>query len=317
MRVLLLVGLAAFAGLSWVLSFQASRLRDLAERVGALEPRRFERLTLITAGTGAQQENPDRLGPLLVVGAGDRAVLVDAGRASAEALRKVQVPLDQVDTVLLTSLLPENVAGLGELYLTGWATPRQAPLRLVGPPGTRALAASLEQANAAARAVADTLGHPAEGARIEAEEVGDGWSEEVGGLRIQAAALPGGPLPALAYRFESGPRSFTVGGTGWGDEALARLAEGSDYLVHEAMHTPTVEGVLETGGEDAARMEREAALHTPAARAGRIARESGVPKLVLVRLRPPPLHDRQYVGLVREEFEGPVLVAEDGDEFTR
>jgi ribonuclease BN (tRNA processing enzyme) len=307
-----------FAGVSWVLSLEASKLQTLTERVGVLEPRTFERLTVITAGTGAAQEDPERLGPVLVVGAGERTVVVDAGRAAAEALRRSKLPVEQPDTVLLTSLLPENVVGLSELLLTGWAAQRDGPLRLVGPPGTRALASGLEQAHAAIiAATAEGLGQKPDGARFEVLEIGDGWSEERDGLTIRAALLPGGPIPALAYRFESGGRSAVVGGVGFGQDALTSLATGADLLLQEAMHTPTLESAAKAEGDAGARVAREAAWHTHAAAAGEIATRAGVHTLVLVRLRPPPLHDRQYVGLVREHFSGPVLVAEDAAEFTR
>ncbi len=317
-RVVLFVLIALFAGVSWVLSFEASRLQDLTERVGVLEPRSFETLTVIAAGTGAAQEDPDRLGPVIGVGAGERLVIVDAGRAAAEALRRAKIPLSQPDTVLLTSLLPENVVGLGELLLTGWAASRTAPLRVVGPPGTSALAAGLERAYATSIAAASPgVGAAPEGARIEAIEIGDGWSETRDGLAIRAAALPGGPLPALAYRFESGRRSAVVSGSGFGHDALVELARGANLLVHEAMHTPTVESIVRTEGAGGERATVEASWHTHAADAGRIAAKAGIGTLVLVRLRPPPLHDRQYMGLVREAFTGPVVVAEEGAEITR
>jgi len=317
-RIVLFALVALFAAVSWVLSFEASRLQGLTERVGVLEPRTFETLTVVTAGTGAAQEDPERLGPILVVGAAGRAVAVDAGRGAAEALRRAKLPLAQIDTVLLTSLLPENVVGLPELLLASWAASRSAPLRIVGPPGTKALAAGIEQAYAGPiAAAAAALGLAPDAARIDATEIGDGWKEERDGLGVRATALPGGPFPAFAYRFESGGRAAVASGVGFGRDALVALATGADVLVSEAMHTPTLDHAAKDQAADAERIAKEAALHTHAAAAGEVAQRAGVRELVLVRLRPPPLHDRQYVGLVRETFSGPVVVAEDAAEFTR
>lgn len=317
-RVILLVGIAAFAGVSWILSFQAQKLQTLNERVGVTDLRSFETLTVVTAGTGAAQEDPARLGPLIAVGAGERMVAVDAGRAAAEALRGSKIPLTQPDTIFLTSLLPENVVGLGELLFAGWAAGRAVPLRVVGPPGTKALVEGLAAAYAApVDTLATGIGLPAEGGRFEALEVGDGWREERGGITTQAALLPGGPFPALAWRFESGGRSAVVNGAGFGSDALVALASGVDLLVQEALHTPTIESAAQTAGEEGARIAREAAWHTQAAAAGEVAARAGAHTLVLVRLRPPPLHDRQYVSLVRERFAGPVVLASDADEITR
>lgn len=314
-RLLLLGLVAAFAALSWVFSFEADRLQNLTERVGVLEPRHFEQLTLLTAGTGAAQEDPERLGPAIVIGAGDRVVLVDAGRATPEALRRVKIPLAQVDTVVLTSLLPENVAGLAALVATGAEAGRTRPLRVIGPPGTKALAEGLASVLAPSLALATTPS-PDSG-RIEGVDVTGEFAEELDSLGLRAEALPGGRFPALAWRFEERGRSAVVTGVGFGAEALVSFAKGADLLVHEAMHTPTIEGAIAAGGEDGARVAREAEIHARAEQAGEVAARAGVGKLVLVRLRPPPLHDRQYESLVRERFEGHLTIAEEGEELTR
>jgi len=116
------------------LSCQMWRYRDLAEGIAWLEDRHFERATLIAVGTGGAAENLRRLGPATAIGVGTRIVLVDAGRGVADALRHCAIPIAQPDTLLLTSLLPENTLGLDDLLLTGWNTPRAKPLRLLGPP---------------------------------------------------------------------------------------------------------------------------------------------------------------------------------------
>ncbi len=317
-RIVLFVVLVIFAAASWVFSCEADRLQNLTERVAILEPRTFEQLTVVAAGTGAAQEDPERLGPVIAVGAASRVVLVDAGRAAPEALRKAKISLVQPDTVFLTSLLPENVAGLGELLVTGFAALRETPLRVVGPPGTKALVEGLVAAYASSLAgPGASLGLPAGGARLEALEVGDGWSEEAGGMVARAASLPGGPFPALAWRFESGGRSATIVGVGFGADAAATLARETDLLVHEATYGPTLDAAIAAGGPDGERLAKESAIHAGAVAAGDVAARAGARKLVLVRLRPPPLHHRQYTELVRERFEGPVLVAEEGDEVTR
>lgn len=313
-RLIVLGLVAVFAAASWVFSCEADRLQDLSQRVGILEPRVFEQLTVLTAGTGAAQEDPGKLGPAIVVASGDRVLLVDAGRAAPEALRKAKLPLTQLESVLLTSLLPENVAGLAELLATSAATGRTHPIRLLGPPGTKALAEGLAAALAPSLAL---VGTPPQAASFDVTELQEGPAGEAGGITIRAAALPGGPFPALAWRFDAGGRAAVVSGVGFGSDALVALSKGADLLVYEAMHTPTVEGAVAAGGEDGERVAREAALHAGAAAAGDVAARAGVGKLVLVRLRPPPLHDRQYTGLVRETFQGHVLVAEDGDEITR
>jgi ribonuclease BN (tRNA processing enzyme) len=293
-------------------------VRGAVAAVAALDPRSFPALSLVVVGSGGAHENPERRGPCIALGFGSRIVLVDAGRGAAEGLRAAGIPVDQPDTIYLTSLLPENALGVDDLLLTGWLAPRKKPLRLVGPAGTQEFAASLERAYASgARAVSESLALPPEGARLEALEIGDGFSEERGGITFRAAALPGGPLPALAYRAEAGGHAVVISGTGFGDEAVIALARGASVLVHEALHRPSLDAAIEAGGEDGDRLRREGKLHTPLENAGALASRAGVRTLVLVRLRPPPLFAWQFERAAGRDFTGEVIVASDGEEVTR
>jgi ribonuclease BN (tRNA processing enzyme) len=314
------IGLAIVLGvaaLSWALTCSAWHYQKVVAGVAPLDARDFDRLTLITLGTGGAYENPDRLGPSTALGLGSRVVLVDTGRAVAEALRAAGVPVSQPDTVLLTGLLPENTVGLDDLLLGGWLDGRSRPLRLVGPPGTRELAEALAAGHRHGIAAGAALGLEAAGADFEVTEIGDGWSARLGDLRLRAAALPGGPVEALAYRFEWRDRSAVVGGPGWAPDAFLELARGAGLLVHEAVFVPTPELAAEIQLDvDPERLRREAALHTSIDQVGSLAQRAGAGTLVLVRLRPPPVYDFQITSIVNDSFAGRIAVAEDGDEFT-
>ena len=309
---LLVLGVAVA---SWVVTCGTWRVARVAEGVVPLDPRRFAAPTAVTVGTGGAYENPARRGPATAVGLGPELVLVDAGRAVCEGLRHAGIPVAQPAAVLLTSLLAENAVGLDDLLLTGWLEGRSAPLRLYGPPGTAEFARALEAAyRPGARARGEALGLAQAGAGIEAFEIGDGWSARFGELEVRAAALGGGPLPGLAYRFEGAGRSLVVGGGGWAPEALVALARGAHLLVHEAASLPPPELAADLG-VGAERLRAEAALHTRLEDVGDLAQRAGVEALVLVRLRPPPAFDLQVTQVVRASFGGRVVVAEDGDEL--
>ncbi len=303
---------------SWALTCAAWRAERVMAGVAPLDPREFPRLTVVTLGTGGAYENPDRRGPCTAIALGGRVVLVDAGRGVAEALRASSIPVAQPDTVFLTSLLAENTVGLDDLLLTGWLRGREHPLRVVGPKGTGALTAALvasHRAGIEARAAA--LGLPEAAARFEVFEVAGGWSGDAGELGVRAGALPGGPLAALAWRFESGARSVVVAGTGWAPDPLIAFAREADVLVHEAAFVPTPELAEEIGlTVEPERLRREAALHTSIDDVGELAARAGVKTLVLVRLRPPPVYDLQITGLVDDHFAGRIVIADDGDEIT-
>jgi ribonuclease Z len=272
----------------------------------------------VTLGTGGAHADQNRRGPAIAVASGREIVLVDAGRGVAESLRAARIPIAQPFAVLLTSLLPENTVGLDDLLAEAWLAGRSEPLRLFGPPGTAALARNLDAAlrpaaqawQAAQRSAAVPVG-------FEVEEVSDGFALERSGLTLRAGALPGGPVPALAWRVEWRGLAAVVSGAGWAPDALAEFARGAQLLVSEAAFLPTPEQAREMGiEEDPEQLRREAALHTGIDAVGEIARRAGAKTLVLVRLRPPPVYDLQVTSVVDDRFEGRVIVAEDGGEIT-
>lgn len=313
-RVALLAGLAALVAVMWGLSFASRRLEAVAAGVAPLEPRRFDRLTAVAAGTGGTFENHLRLGPTVAVGLGDTVVLVDAGRATAQALRRAKVPVTQPRVVLLTSLLPENVVGVDDWW-AGAALEEAPPepLRVVGPPGTRALVEGLRAAHAAGVAASSASfgrGAPA----LEGVEVEGGHALDVGTLSARAFAQRGGPLPALAWRLEGGGRAATVSSAGWDPEALVEAARGADLWLHEALYGASLEAARGAGLSEAA--AREAALHTRLEEVGALATRAGARRLALLRLRPPPVYDVQYRRVLGRSYRGAVDIAADGDELT-
>jgi len=313
---ILALGITTLVG-SWFMTCQLWRYREVASGVAWLEARNFERLSAVTLGTGSAYENPQRLGPSTAIAIGDQVVLVDAGRGVAEALRKAEIPVDQARQVFLTSLLPENTVGLDDLLLTGWMAPRRAPLALVGPPGTRALADALLAAHGPAiEMLATRVGLPASGAVLDVTEVADVWSSEVGELTVRAASVGRDGLPQLAYRFEARGRSIVVSGAGPERRALTALAKGALVLIAEGFHADSVEMAIEAGAPDPERLRAEAALHTPFVEIGKIATDAGVAALVLTRLRPPPLFDAQYQDPLESVFSGRIELSGDGDTFS-
>lgn len=316
-RIASLFVIAAIAAMAWVLTCGAWRLEQEVDRVGPLDPRDYARLTVITVGTGDRHENPARRGPATAIGLGERVVLVDAGRGLADALRLARIPVQQPDTVYLTSLLPENVVGLDDFLLVGWINGREAPLRVVGPRGTRALTDALITAHRAGfEARAGGMGIRSATPSVEVAEVSDGWSEQIGDLQVSAGELPGGPIDALAYRFEARDRSAVIAGTGWAEAALIAFAQGANLLVHEAVYIPSPEIAKQMEfDEEPELLLRAAREHTAIDAVGALARKAGVETLVLVRMRPPPVYDLQITSVVDDDFDGRIAIAEDGDEF--
>jgi ribonuclease Z len=314
----LVMGILALA---WVGAGVMWRAAEVGEIVAPIEPAHFTELTVVSVGTGNEYENPERGGPATVIGLGNTTILVDAGRGIAEGLREAAIPLQQVQTIVLTNLLPVNTMGLDDLLFTGWLAPRETPIRIVGPPGTRQFVESFQAAHAVGReALGKSLGLTTEGALIHVEEVSGDYQDEINGLTLEAISLPDGPLPTLAWRFSEGEgetaKRIVVSGSGWNGELLASFAARADALVHEAAYLPTVaelEGSTGIEVENPERIEREAKFHTSILDVGDLARDAQVDRLVLVRLRPPPFFKLQIRSIVANDFEGLILVPDDGD----
>ena len=308
----------AVGAASWVLTCMAWRFDRVTAGFLPLAPRAFERFTVVVLGTAAAGEDPNRRGTSIALGSGDQIALVDAGRGVAEALRAAKIPASQPGAVMLTSLLPENVVGLDDLLAAAWLAGRRAPIRVLGPPGTAALAGHVvAQIAAGTVARSNALGDDPAPPALDAREVTDGAQEALGTLALRAGALTGGPLPALAWRIEADGHSAVVGGTGWDGAGLERLARGAGLLLHDANHVPTAdEGQAASLTADAERLRREAAIYTDFAEAGAIARRAGVGALVLIRMRQPAVLDYQITSRVDAEFGGRIAVAHDGDEFS-
>ncbi len=319
LRLAALLAVAVIASGSWLLTCGAWRYARVVAGYAPLAPREFAGLTAVAVGTGGAYENPSRRGPCLAIGLGARVVLVDAGRGVAEGLRAAEIPVSQPEAIFLTHLFPENTVGLDDLLHAAWLDSRRDPLRLVGPPGTRALVQGLLAAHQVGQAAAAEGLGLAPPAGFEVEELTGDWSETRGELAVRAAPLGGGPTPALAWRFEAHGRSLVVSGTGWAPDALVAFARGADLLVHEASFSlsgPQARALADEDPARAARLARETALHTSVEAVGALAVRAGVGTLALVRLRPPPVYDLQLTSLVGGRFAGRVLVLSDGDSVT-
>jgi len=316
MRPWLFVLLAVLMAVGWAGACVIWRAAEVGELVGPIDPVSYESLTIVTVGTGADRENPERLGPVTAIGRGDAVLLVDAGRGIAEALRAAGIPLDQPTTVFLTSLLPSSTVGLDDLLVSGWIAGRKEPLRVVGPRGTSRFVETLQEAyRASLEAEAEGLGLPEEGAWIDAEEAGDGWEETLEEIGIRAAMIPDALMPALAWRFEADRRSVVVSGVGGSANALIAAAKRADVWVAEAVYIPEPEDLEEAGVlADPEQLRREKAAHTSLLEIGKLAERAGVGELVLIRMHPPPFFALQVTSLIGDDFSGTVIVANDGDE---
>jgi ribonuclease BN (tRNA processing enzyme) len=315
-RLGVLIGMLVLLAGIWAMAFLSKHFERVAGAVAPLEEIAPETFSILVIGSGGTFENPQRGGPALLAARGADLALFDAGAGVAAGLRRAAVPVRQPRAVFLSSLLPENTAGLDELFVQGWLDGADEPLTVYGPAGTSALVETLLRANAAgADAQAKSFALSPEGGRMQARELAGGEEIALGALRVRAFALAGGPLPAFAYRLSDGERAYAFAGASWDAEALARAAEGARLLATEAVYQGSLDQAA-AAGADVARLREEAKLHVSLEAVGGIAQRAGVRGVLLSRLRPPPAFHYQYEDIVEQSFRGPVHIAEDGETIT-
>jgi ribonuclease Z len=201
-------------------------------------------------GTGGPEPTLKRFGPATLVQAGGKNLLFDAGRGVTVRLYQLGISSGKgIDAVFLTHYHSDHVAGLPDLWMTGYMFgpfgSREAPLRLWGPTTGAADAGGVTRiARGLAEAFSDDVSMRQSdehivpmASRIEAHAFKADSSVvfDEGGVKVTAFAVNHGELikPSVGYRVDYRSRSVTLSGDTKFDENLIRIAAGTDLLVHE------------------------------------------------------------------------------------
>jgi ribonuclease Z len=200
----------------------------------AQTPQTSPSIKVTLLGTGSPQLNADRLGPCTLVEIGNDKLLFDAGRACTLRLAQGRVSFADVKTVLLTHLHADHTFALPDLFVTGWIVGRNVPLEVRGPRGTKAMMSAMTRA--LDRDIASRL-ESAQRARQRpsyvAIDIESGVSYERDGFRVTAFEVDHSIRPAFGYRIDANEHSVVLSGDTRYSEALVRMAQGVDVLVHE------------------------------------------------------------------------------------
>jgi ribonuclease BN (tRNA processing enzyme) len=241
---------------------------------------------------------------------GRARLLVDLGPGAMLRLAETGAELEDLDALLLTHLHVDHSADLPGLLKTASFGRRRASLPVLGPTGDGpfpALPAFLGALLAEGGAYPYLGGYLGEGQPfvLEPRSVDvEGAAREVLStehLRVRAVGVPHGPVPALAYEVTVDGVRIAFMGDQRADEArYVDMIRGADLLVAHMAIGPSAGGVA-------------ARLHAPPARLGEVAAEAGVSRMVLSHLMRRSLSDLDgNLAAIRERYDGPVEVAEDG-----
>jgi ribonuclease Z len=187
-------------------------------------------------GTGTPQPVMDRFGASILVEAGGKNLLFDAGRGCLQRLRQLQVENNTFDAVFFTHLHSDHIVGFPDFWLTGWlVSKRTKPLKVFGPKGTRQMTDYLQKAyqfDIGIRIEDDKAS--LEGSKLLTTDIEEGTVYEQGGVKVVAFLVDHYPVvPAFGYRIEFGGHSVVLSGDTRYSENLIKFAKGTDLLVHE------------------------------------------------------------------------------------
>ena len=270
-------------------------------------------------GTGAPRPSLSRYGASMLVEAGQRKLLVDAGWGLRERLYEAGSfeLLVSLDHVLLTHLHYDHTVGLPDLWLTGWLYGRRVPLNVQGPKGTVAMLGDIRHAFDWDIAYRGLVGVPLAGSEFDSADISEGVVYDRDGLIITAFEVAHMPIDlttrrplafegqTLGYRIDYRGRSLVVSGDTRPTENLVKHGAHADVLVHEVQ-------VPSPGETPEARLANVSlSVHSTPDEAGGIFARVQPRMAVYSHIIPPDVKPDELVAATRATYDGPLTVAHD------
>lgn len=310
--ILLAVG---FAGLFvvWGLAWAAKHIEHVGSGIAPLRERVFDGFQVITLGTGSDRINQNRSGPSIGIAFDEELILIDAGAGVVESMRTAEIPASQPRVVILTSLLPENLAGLDDLFMAR-AQEGANRLHLIGPKGSK------ETLMRIWKSLRDPLELQAEVMVLqnpsppEINEIRELENLVVGSFTLRSINVGELSTELLAYRVEHRNKAVLVAGRAYDAKPLISFGRDTDLWFHGAHVREAVEAAIGSGAAETTRKATRS--WTALEDVGVLATQMNARALVLTRLMPPPIFKFQYKRLVGRTFARPVFVASDRDVYS-
>lgn len=268
-------------------------------------------------GTGTPIPDGNRAGPGALVRCGDLTLQFDAGRSTVQRLAGAGVWVPDLTALFITHHHSDHLTGLADVVLTHWVMDRAdrgLPLPIIAPAGPASAFVStvLDGWEADIEVRRDHSGRTSS-PQIDliAFDVPDAPSEvwRSGDVVVSAGQVRHEPCPnSVGYRVDTPDGSVAITGDTRVCDEVARLAEGVDVLVYEAMRFSTFDTLPE-------KRRFVTDYHADTRLIGEQAAALGVPTLILTHLIPAPSTDadtQAFVDDIRSGgFEGELIVADD------
>ena len=288
-------------------------------------------LHLGLCGAGGPLPAPTASGPCVVVIAGTRTFVVDAGTNGLRNLNRMGVRTGQIEALFLTHFHSDHIDGLGEMATIRWVSEANTtPLSVHGPTGVAKVVQGFNMAysfDAEYRHAhhGDTVA-PLSGAGMVVHEFP---TPELGvittlveeqDLKIEVFAVGHAPVePAVGYRFTYRDRTLLITGDTIAMDNVREFAQGVDLLVHEALAPNLVTQMNRVAKTLENRVLDKVTLdildyHATPIQAADVARDAGVGHLLYYHIVPPlviPGQESLYLNGAQKVFSN-YTVGRDG-----
>ncbi len=261
-------------------------------------------LHLALCGAGGPMPAPKASGPCVVVIAGERMFVVDAGTDGVRNISRMGYPLGQIEAVFLTHFHSDHLDGLGEMGTLRWASgANTSPLSVYGPKGVKKVVDGFNMAYSHdftyRHAHHGDAVAPMSGAGLLAKPFAKPQSGvltvllEDENLKVEALAVSHSPVdPAVGYRFSYKGRTLLITGDTIKSDNIQHFAKGIDLLVHEALSPNLVtmmnEAAKKVGNTVMAHVTHDILdYHASPLEAAETARDAGVGHLLYYHIVPP------------------------------
>ena len=291
-----------------------------------------DKIRLVTVGTGSPLPG-NRVRSCNAVIINGHFFLFDVGPGSSLALENLRLPIDKLKAIFITHWHADHYMDLPELVNRSWLLNRQDSLFVHGPEGIDTVMSGLNMfiepdnrfrlAHHGTEVVSPSTAYPIP-VPIDTDDDGYAVVYEQDGILIEAFLVNHEPVsPSLGYRVSFNGKSLVFSGDTRQSDTVIKYAQGADILVHEALASDFLERAIkiqtENGNErNAAILKDLMSYHSTPVDAATVAEKAGVKRLILSHLGPAPenpISRRMFTSNMDDIYQGPILLAEDGDLF--
>ena len=298
-----------------VLAALAGGAASLLRPAPSLARQSKTRLILLGTGGGPRPRRaPSASSQVIVVN--DAAYLIDCGDGVARQFRAANIPMARLRHIFITHQHSDHNADFGNLMLLAWAEFNN-PVDAWGPPPLEKMwrvFLELNEFDITTR-TADEGRKPLAPLLRPHEITKAGVVMQDNNVTVTAAVVPHPPIAhAFAYRFDTADRSIVISGDTARSDALIKLAQGADVLVHEVLWLPAVDRIAASLPNSTTLKKHIIDSHTSAEDVGRVAQAAGVKTLVLSHFVPaddPTITDKMWMEAARTHFRGTIVVGKD------